>query len=65
MTSNIGARQLKDFGQGVGFSNQSESRISGWRCQTSNQKRLKKTFSEFLNRIMMSSSLIAREGANI
>lgn len=52
MTSNIGARQLKDFGDGVGFS--TAARISS--AEENNraviEKALKRTFSpEFLNRI--------------
>ncbi|MEM6321284.1 MAG: ATP-dependent Clp protease ATP-binding subunit [Bacteroidota bacterium] len=52
MTSNIGARQLKDFGQGVGFQtnariNQAEDHAKGVI-----ESALKRTFSpEFLNRI--------------
>ena len=52
MTSNIGARQLKDFGTGVGFSTAAQ------KAQTDDIERgviesaLKKTFApEFLNRI--------------
>jgi ATP-dependent Clp protease ATP-binding subunit ClpC len=52
MTSNIGARQVKDFGTGLGFETASQ------KAQTSDiekgviEKELKKTFSpEFLNRI--------------
>ena len=51
MTSNVGSRQLKDFGRGVGFSTQME-----WddkeHSRSVIQKALNKTFSpEFLNRI--------------
>ncbi len=52
MTSNIGVRQLKDFGTGVGFS--TSARISSEEENTKSviQKALSKTFSpEFLNRI--------------
>ena len=52
MTSNIGARQVKDFGRGLGFETAAQ------KAQTSDiekgviEKELKKTFSpEFLNRI--------------
>ena len=52
MTSNIGARQVKDFGRGLGFETASQ------KAQTSDiekgviEKELKKTFSpEFLNRV--------------
>ena len=51
MTSNVGSRQLKDFGRGVGFSTQSQ--ISDKELSRSViQKALNKTFSpEFINRI--------------
>ncbi len=52
MTSNIGARQLKDFGTGVGFNTQ--ARIENVQEDSKGviEKALKKTFSpEFLNRI--------------
>jgi ATP-dependent Clp protease ATP-binding subunit ClpC len=52
MTSNIGSRQLKDFGQGVGFN--TASRQSGKDVHTKSviENALKKTFApEFLNRI--------------
>lgn len=52
MTSNIGARQLKDFGQGVGFS--TSARESGTEDHTKGviENALKKAFApEFLNRI--------------
>ncbi|MGB3531216.1 MAG: ATP-dependent Clp protease ATP-binding subunit, partial [Saprospiraceae bacterium] len=52
MTSNIGVRQLKDFGQGVGFA--TKSRVESAEADTKSviQNALKKTFSpEFLNRI--------------
>ncbi len=52
MTSNIGARQLKDFGQGVGFNTQARSQSVEDNSKAVIQKALKKTFSpEFLNRI--------------
>lgn len=51
MTSNVGSRQLKDFGRGVGFSTQaqmSDKELS----RSVIQKALNKTFSpEFINRI--------------
>jgi ATP-dependent Clp protease ATP-binding subunit ClpC len=52
MTSNIGSRQLKDFGQGVGFStNAKESRASDF-AHGVIENALKKAFApEFLNRI--------------
>ena len=52
MTSNIGSRQLKDFGQGVGFS--TTARKKSYQSDTKGviAKALKKAFApEFLNRI--------------
>jgi len=52
MTSNIGVRDLKDFGQGVGFA--TKARIEGQEDHSKSviQNALKRTFSpEFLNRI--------------
>ncbi|HTA62256.1 MAG TPA: AAA family ATPase, partial [Bacteroidia bacterium] len=52
MTSNIGARQLKDFGQGVGFGTQAKT--AGVEDHTKGvlESALKKAFApEFLNRI--------------
>jgi ATP-dependent Clp protease ATP-binding subunit ClpC len=52
MTSNIGVRQLKDFGQGVGFATKSRQESSEDHSKSVIQNALKKTFSpEFLNRI--------------
>ncbi|MEP7257380.1 MAG: ATP-dependent Clp protease ATP-binding subunit, partial [Flavitalea sp.] len=52
MTSNIGVRQLKDFGEGVGFATQSRTQNSEENNKAVIEKALKKTFSpEFLNRI--------------
>jgi ATP-dependent Clp protease ATP-binding subunit ClpC len=52
MTSNIGARQLKDFGEGVGFATQSRTDSSDENNKAIIEKALKRTFSpEFLNRI--------------
>jgi len=52
MTSNIGVRQLKDFGTGVGFSTQAREQSSLDDSKSIIQNALKKTFSpEFLNRI--------------
>ncbi len=52
MTSNIGARQLKDFGQGVGFATQARQEAAEDNAKVVIQNALKKTFSpEFLNRI--------------
>jgi ATP-dependent Clp protease ATP-binding subunit ClpC len=52
MTSNIGARQLKDFGQGVGFNTQARKDSMDENSKSVIEKAMKKTFSpEFLNRI--------------
>lgn len=52
MTSNIGARQLKDFGQGVGFATKSRVESQDENTKSVIRSALKKTFSpEFLNRI--------------
>ncbi len=52
MTSNIGVRQLKDFGQGVGFATKSRQETSDDYSKSVIHNALKKTFSpEFLNRI--------------
>ena len=52
MTSNIGARQLKDFGDGVGFATQSRIDNADENNKAVIEKALKRTFSpEFLNRI--------------
>ena len=52
MTSNIGVRELKDFGQGVGFATKARQEGSGDHSRSVISKALKKTFSpEFLNRI--------------
>ncbi len=52
LTSNVGAKQLKDFGTGVGFSTSSQLAQSDQRARGIIEKALKKTFApEFLNRI--------------
>ena len=52
MTSNIGVRQLKDFGQGVGFATKAREEASSDHTKGVIQNALKRTFSpEFLNRI--------------
>jgi ATP-dependent Clp protease ATP-binding subunit ClpC len=52
MTSNIGARQLKDFGTGVGFATSAQINASEEISRGIIEKALKRTFSpEFLNRI--------------
>lgn len=52
MTSNIGSRQLKDFGQGVGFGTQTKKDQSNEYSKSVIENALKKAFApEFLNRI--------------
>jgi ATP-dependent Clp protease ATP-binding subunit ClpC len=53
MTSNIGSRELKDFGQGVGFTTKAkEQNSSNDYSRSIIEKALKKAFApEFLNRI--------------
>lgn len=52
MTSNVGTRQLKDFGKGVGFNLSSDMQMDGEFSRGVIQKALNKTFSpEFLNRV--------------
>ncbi len=52
MTSNIGSRQLKDFGQGVGFNTATKQYSKDTHAKSVIENALKKTFSpEFLNRI--------------
>lgn len=52
MTSNIGSRQLKDFGQGVGFSTRAKQESSSQHAKSVIQNALKRTFApEFINRL--------------
>ena len=52
MTSNIGVRDLKDFGMGIGFATQSKKDNESEIMKTTIQNALRKTFSpEFLNRL--------------
>jgi ATP-dependent Clp protease ATP-binding subunit ClpC len=52
MTSNIGARQLKDFGQGVGFSTAAKVNQSDAHSRGVIENALKRAFApEFLNRV--------------
>tara|TARA_B100001059_G_scaffold65409_1_gene61673 strand:+ start:6328 stop:8877 length:2550 start_codon:yes stop_codon:yes gene_type:complete len=52
MTSNIGSRQLKDFGQGVGFGTSAKANQADTYAKGVIENALKKTFApEFLNRI--------------
>ncbi len=52
MTSNVGTRQLKDFGRGIGFNTADNTSIDSEYARGVIQKALNKTFSpEFLNRV--------------
>ena len=52
MTSNIGSRQLKEFGQGVGFGTQAKRDSANEYSHSVIENALKRTFApEFLNRI--------------
>jgi ATP-dependent Clp protease ATP-binding subunit ClpC len=52
MTSNIGTRELKDFGQGVGFATKTRQTAANEHAKSVIQKALKRAFApEFLNRI--------------
>jgi ATP-dependent Clp protease ATP-binding subunit ClpC len=52
MTSNIGARKLKDFGTGIGFGTASQKAQEDANAQKVIENALKKSFApEFLNRI--------------
>jgi len=52
MTSNIGSRQLKDFGQGVGFGTSAKTTQADAHAKSVIENALKKTFApEFLNRV--------------
>ncbi|NJN24546.1 MAG: ATP-dependent Clp protease ATP-binding subunit [Cyclobacteriaceae bacterium] len=52
MTSNIGVRDLKDFGAGIGFSTKAKESGSDDHMKSTIQNALKKVFSpEFLNRL--------------
>ena len=52
MTSNIGSRQLKDFGQGVGFGTQAKKDAKDKNSRAVIENALKRSFApEFLNRI--------------
>lgn len=52
LTSNIGSRQLKEFGDGVGFGTAAKMNSADERAKSTLQNALKKTFApEFLNRI--------------
>lgn len=68
MTSNIGSRQLQDFGTGVGFGTKTQSEQKEENSKVVIQNALRKAFSpEFLNRIddvIMFKSL-TREGIHL
>ena len=52
LTSNIGSRDLKDFGDGVGFGTAAKKSTSDARARSTIEKALKRAFApEFLNRI--------------
>ncbi|NPA35121.1 MAG: ATP-dependent Clp protease ATP-binding subunit [Chlorobi bacterium] len=52
MTSNIGARQLDEFGEGIGFATKAKQQAMDARAKAIIQQALKRTFApEFLNRI--------------
>lgn len=52
MTSNVGTRQLKDFGSGIGFSATPSGSIDSGRAREIVDKALKKQFApEFINRL--------------
>ena len=52
MTSNVGTRQLKDFGKGVGFNMSDDIKMDSEYSRGVIQKALNRTFSpEFLNRV--------------
>ena len=69
MTSNIGSRQLKDFGQGVGFTTNAKKESMQADTKGVIEKALKQAFApEFLNRIddvIMFNSLIKEDIHNI
>jgi len=52
MTSNVGTRQLKDFGKGVGFNTPTDVKMDSEFSRSVIQKALNRTFApEFLNRV--------------
>ena len=52
MTSNVGTRQLKEYGKGIGFAAQMSADVDNERSRSVISKALNKTFSpEFLNRL--------------
>ena len=68
MTSNIGARQLADFGTGVGFGTQSQVEQKEENTKSVIQNALRKAFSpEFLNRMddMIMFKNLTRENIHV
>lgn len=68
MTSNIGARQLADFGTGVGFGTKSQTEQRDENTKSVVQNALRKAFSpEFLNRIddMIMFKSLTREDIHV
>lgn len=69
LTSNIGTRQLKEFGDGVGFGTLAKTGSTDERAKGTIENALKKTFApEFLNRIddiIIFNSLTKEDIANI
>ncbi|MDC8004131.1 ATP-dependent Clp protease ATP-binding subunit [Aureisphaera galaxeae] len=64
MTSNIGARKLKDFGQGVGFGTAAKTSQADSHAKSIIENALKKAFApEFLNRVddVMVFNVLERE----
>ncbi|NDV47883.1 ATP-dependent Clp protease ATP-binding subunit [Paludibacter sp. 221] len=52
MTSNVGTRQLKDFGQGIGYNSGTDTNLNSEYSRGVIQKALQRTFSpEFINRV--------------
>ncbi len=67
MTSNIGARKLKDFGQGVGFGTAAKTAQANDNSRSIIENALKKAFApEFLNRIddVMVFNVLEKEHIN-
>jgi ATP-dependent Clp protease ATP-binding subunit ClpC len=68
MTSNTGSRQLKDFGQGVGFMTKTRETSQGEEAKAVIEKQLKKTFSpEFINRLddIITFNSLSKEDINL
>jgi ATP-dependent Clp protease ATP-binding subunit ClpC len=68
MTSNTGSRQLKDFGQGVGFMTKNREQKIDEEAKAIIDKQIKKTFSpEFINRLddIIVFNSLTKENINI